>query len=74
MDHTDQGLFGQVEEFSALLRQKDLQLWTHLDSLQVAPVYYAVRWLTLLLTQELELPDVLRLWMPCSAITDAHIR
>lgn len=62
MDHTDQGLFGQVEEFSALLRRKDLQLWTHLDSLQVAPVYYAVRWLTLLLTQELELPDVLRLW------------
>jgi len=28
----------------------------------LTPQYYSFRWLTLLLTQEFELPDVLRLW------------
>lgn len=29
---------------------------------QVDPQYYAFRWITLLLTQEFNFPDVLRLW------------
>ncbi len=39
------------------------QAQTHLYFLyQVAPFFYSFRWLTLLLSQEFELPDVLRLW------------
>ena len=29
---------------------------------QVQPIYFTLRWLTLMLTQELMMPDVLRLW------------
>merc|ERR1712107_110910 len=34
----------------------------HLDAESVAPMFYAVRWLTSMLTQDLEMPDVLRAW------------
>ena len=33
-----------------------------LKRLRVSPTFYGFRWITLLMTQEWELPDVLRLW------------
>ena len=33
-----------------------------LSRLKVSPSFYGFRWITLLMTQEFDLPDVLRLW------------
>jgi len=62
LDHTKGGMFGQISQMNILLQEKDAEVWSHLEKHQVSPVYYSVRWLTLMLTQELDMPDVLRLW------------
>lgn len=62
LDYTDQGMIGQTHLFCDLLREKDEELWQHLESCGVEPVFYAVRWLTLMLAQDLEMPEVLCLW------------
>ncbi|CAE8581026.1 unnamed protein product [Polarella glacialis] len=62
LDHTEGGMMGRIDKFSDLLREKDAEVWQHLESIKVCPVYYTVRWLTLMLAQELDMPDVLRLW------------
>lgn len=62
LDHTEGGMLGRISKFSDLLQEKDEELWQHLESVGVSPVYYTVRWLTLMLTQELDMAGVLRLW------------
>eukprot|EP00927_Polykrikos_kofoidii_P060568 TRINITY_DN5550_c0_g1_i3.p1 TRINITY_DN5550_c0_g1~~TRINITY_DN5550_c0_g1_i3.p1 ORF type:complete len:615 (-),score=100.42 TRINITY_DN5550_c0_g1_i3:104-1948(-) len=62
LDHTDGGMIGRIGQFHDLLKLKDPEVWLHLEQQQVSPLYYSVRWLTLMLTQELEMPDVLRVW------------
>eukprot|EP00927_Polykrikos_kofoidii_P060567 TRINITY_DN5550_c0_g1_i2.p1 TRINITY_DN5550_c0_g1~~TRINITY_DN5550_c0_g1_i2.p1 ORF type:complete len:508 (-),score=84.10 TRINITY_DN5550_c0_g1_i2:178-1701(-) len=62
LDHTDGGLIGRIGQFSDLLKLKDPKVWLHLDTQGVSPIHYSLRWLTLMLTQELEMPDVLRMW------------
>lgn len=62
MDNEEGGMMGRIDKFSALLKEKDEEVWKHLEELNVAPVYYTVPWLTLMLTQELDMADVLRLW------------
>merc|ERR1712066_590175 len=55
-------MLGRIDRFSELLKEKDGQVWAHLEGKKVSPVYYTVRWLTLMLAQEHEMPDTLRLW------------
>jgi len=62
LDHTKMGIKQQIQELNELLRQKDPQLWQDLENKQLNPQFYSFRWLTLLLSQEFELPEVLRLW------------
>lgn len=62
LDHTDAGMLGRIDYFGQLLRQKDEEVWRHLEMQQVTPVLYTVGWLTLMLAQELEMPEVFRLW------------
>lgn len=62
LDHEENGMIGRVQRFSDLLREKDQQVWRHLEEQQVRPLFYAVRWLMLMLTQEFEMPDTLRVW------------
>lgn len=62
LDDTENGMMGRIAQLNELLREKDHQVWQHLESLSVAPPHYSVRWLTLMLTQELEMPDVFRVW------------
>lgn len=45
-----------------LLRDKDYQLYIHLQSCQVQPQLYAMKWIRLLLGREFHLDDVLLLW------------
>ncbi|KAF9114441.1 hypothetical protein BGX27_010828 [Mortierella sp. AM989] len=44
------------------LRQFDEHLWQNLEDKGIAPEYYTFRWLTVLFTQEFEMPDVWRIW------------
>ncbi|KEP67094.1 UNVERIFIED_CONTAM: TBC domain-containing protein [Hammondia hammondi] len=62
LDPTDHGVSGRIARLSALLKKKDIVVWTHLETIGVDPQFYALRWLLLLLTQEFQLPDVLVLW------------
>jgi len=62
LDHSAVGVKGHMATLNRLLRTKDPQLWAHLEHLKIDPQFYSFRWLTLLLSQEFELPDVLRLW------------
>jgi len=62
LDHEDDGMFGRVKHFSTLLQEKDHEVWNHLSTEKVEPLFYAVRWLMLMLTQDLEMPDIFRVW------------
>lgn len=62
LDSGPTGILAVVAQLNSLLKQCDHQLWAHLEQCGVDPRFYSFRWLTLLLSQEFELPEVLRLW------------
>jgi len=62
LDKSESGIGGNMNKLNQLLKTKDLELWKHLESQAMDPQFYSFRWLTLLLTQEFELPDLLRMW------------
>jgi len=62
LDNSDEGICAKMKKLNGLLKRKDPELWKHLESVDLNPQFYSFRWLTLLLSQEFELPDVLRLW------------
>lgn len=45
-----------MQKFEDSLKMADITLWLHLQNQEIKPQYYAFRWLTLLLSQEFELP------------------
>lgn len=51
-----------LRAFMSKLEYYDPELRRILDSKGVEPTYYAFRWFTCLLTQEFDLPDVIRIW------------
>jgi len=61
-DKTQCGIKHRIHQLNDLLREKDPELWHDLENKQLNPQFYSFRWLTLLLSQEFELPEVLRLW------------
>jgi len=62
LDTTDKGIQYQMSLFSDLLLDTDRDLWIYMDEKQLSVHYYSFRWITLLLSQEFDLPNVLRLW------------
>ena len=62
LDNTDSGIKFRITALNNLLRRVDQGVWQHLRNLSVNPQYYSLRWLMLMLTQEFQLVDVLRLW------------
>ena len=53
---------GLMNKLNMVLKEHDFELWQDFEDKQMHPQFYSLRWLTLLLSQEFELPDVLRLW------------
>ena len=49
-----------MNRFMVMLKEKDVTLWLKLQEQDIKPQYYAFRWLTLLLSQEFELPSKLK--------------
>jgi len=62
LDKSVIGITGLMAKLNGLLKVKDFELWENFESKSLNPQFYSFRWLTLLLSQEFELPDVLRLW------------
>eukprot|EP01102_Stenamoeba_stenopodia_P013076 TRINITY_DN4189_c0_g1_i1.p1 TRINITY_DN4189_c0_g1~~TRINITY_DN4189_c0_g1_i1.p1 ORF type:complete len:403 (-),score=92.66 TRINITY_DN4189_c0_g1_i1:69-1277(-) len=62
LDKSDVGITAAMKRLNDLLKKKDPDLWQNLESKGMHPQFYSFRWLTLLLSQEFELPDTLRLW------------
>ncbi|XP_022908310.1 TBC1 domain family member 13 [Onthophagus taurus] len=62
LDSTDCGINNMMTRLSMQLRKSDLDIWLRFQQLELRPEYYSFRWLTLLLSQEFPLPDVLRIW------------
>jgi len=62
LDLSPTGVLHSIAHLNNLVRRMDYAVHQHLQQLGVDPRFYSFRWLTLLLSQEFELPDVLRLW------------
>jgi len=62
LDGSEDGIVGNMLRLNQTLKMKDMQLWANLEEKKMNPQFYSFRWITLLLSQEFQLPDVLRLW------------
>lgn len=62
LDESESGIGAMMERLMSNVRQQDFQLWNHLKSQELQPQFFSFRWLTLLLSQEFDLPDVIRVW------------
>lgn len=62
LDNSQMGIGGSMDKVTALIKFCDRTLWDQLDKQQIKQEYYLFRWITLLLSQEFSLPDVIRLW------------
>jgi len=61
-DNKGVGIQARIKVLNDLLLRIDKQVWDHLEKYNVNPQFYTLRWLMLLLTQEFEMNEVLRLW------------
>jgi len=61
-DHSEFGILVRMQRFLMLLKKTDSQIHALFERQKIKPEFYAFRWLTLLLSQEFRLPDVLRIW------------
>eukprot|EP00026_Physarum_polycephalum_P003927 Phypoly_transcript_03944.p1 GENE.Phypoly_transcript_03944~~Phypoly_transcript_03944.p1 ORF type:complete len:611 (+),score=126.96 Phypoly_transcript_03944:52-1833(+) len=62
LDKSEIGVVGNMKRLNTLFKERDPELWSDLEDKKMNPQFYSFRWITLLLSQEFELPDVLRLW------------
>ncbi|PRP89079.1 hypothetical protein PROFUN_01799 [Planoprotostelium fungivorum] len=62
LDKSETGIAGNIMRLNNLLKDIDHELWEDFEEKKLNPQFYSFRWLTLLLSQEFDLPDVLRLW------------
>ncbi|XP_013409709.2 TBC1 domain family member 13-like, partial [Lingula anatina] len=56
------GIGAEMNKLMLLLKKKDQRLHAQLRDQDLKPQFFAFRWITLLLSQEFSLPDVIRLW------------
>eukprot|EP00058_Branchiostoma_floridae_P001504 XP_002586992.1 hypothetical protein BRAFLDRAFT_129954 [Branchiostoma floridae] len=62
LDDSASGIGSSMQNVLTLLKKHDQQLWRCLEDRGVRPQFYLFRWLTLLLSQEFKMPDVIRVW------------
>ncbi|XP_023712159.1 TBC1 domain family member 13 isoform X1 [Cryptotermes secundus] len=62
LDEAECGINGMMAKVGEELKNNDIEVWFQLQQQELCPQYYSFRWLTLLLSQEFPLPDVLRIW------------
>ena len=62
MDEADTGIQGRISNMSSLLSLHDPEVRCHLVDIGIDASFFAIRWLTTLLSREFLLPDTIRLW------------
>lgn len=63
LDHDpDSGIIGKIGALNRLLKELDYPVYKRLLDNGVDPTFYSLRWLMLLLAQELSMQDTIRLW------------
>ncbi|XP_015775097.1 PREDICTED: TBC1 domain family member 13-like isoform X1 [Acropora digitifera] len=62
LDDSACGIGNMMKNVRTLLKERDPLLFAYLEEQQMRPQFYSFRWLTLLLSQEFALPDVIRVW------------
>ncbi|CAI4230969.1 unnamed protein product [Auanema sp. JU1783] len=63
LDNSSCGIESSMLEFHDLVSSFDPPLYKHLvQDLSIKPQFYAFRWISLLLSQEFSLPDVITIW------------
>uniref|UniRef100_A0A670ZEI5 TBC1 domain family member 13 n=1 Tax=Pseudonaja textilis TaxID=8673 RepID=A0A670ZEI5_PSETE len=62
LDDSQCGITYKMEKVYVILKEKDRELYMKLQEQNIKPQFFAFRWLTLLLSQEFLLPDVIRIW------------
>jgi hypothetical protein len=61
-DNTETGIQTRIKSLNLILKVLDREIHDHLKEEKVELQYFAFRWYTLFLTQEFEMPDILRIW------------
>ncbi|XP_018578078.1 TBC1 domain family member 13 isoform X2 [Anoplophora glabripennis] len=62
LDESERGINKMMSKMLVELKNCDLDIWLRFQQLDLKPQFYSFRWITLLLSQEFPLPDVLRIW------------
>ncbi|XP_071563341.1 TBC1 domain family member 13 [Temnothorax nylanderi] len=62
LDEAEFGINSMMSKLTNQVRANDPEVWLRLHQQELCPQYYSFRWLTLLLSQEFPLPDVMRIW------------
>nr|XP_014087184.1 TBC1 domain family member 13 isoform X2 [Bactrocera oleae] len=70
LDDSEGGIKFMMAKLANMLKQKDPEVYNKLKEQELHPQYYSFRWITLLLSQEFPLPDVVRIWD--SVFSDEH--
>ncbi|XP_059093777.1 TBC1 domain family member 13-like isoform X1 [Tigriopus californicus] len=62
LDEAETGINGLMIRFMNQVKIQDPKVHQRLTDQDIKPQFFAFRWLTLMLSQEFDLPDVLRIW------------
>jgi len=62
LDEAESGINGIMARLMTKVGRLDPEVKTVLDAQDIRPQYFSFRWLTLMLSQEFPLPEVLRIW------------
>lgn len=62
MDDCECGIMGRMKTLNRYLRIVDGEVWEKMEREGIYPQYYSFRWLALLLAQEFELQETIRMW------------
>ncbi|CAJ1947247.1 unnamed protein product [Cylindrotheca closterium] len=62
MDDSHTGIQSRIANLQRLLKTHDPEVFEHLQEVGIDASFFAIRWLTTLLSREFLLPDTIRLW------------
>ena len=62
LDKEKNGIDGKCKAMLSILKSVDYEVWVKLEQERVNPQFYALRWLMLLMCQEFDMANCVRLW------------
>lgn len=62
LDHSELGIHAKMRDLMLLLKRSEQPIWDLFERQGLKPEFFCFRWLTVLLTQEFPLPDVITVW------------